>query len=136
MNEVKNILVFPAGTEISHEIFNALKYSKFVKLFGGTSVRDHSEYMYNNIIEGFPFVTDDNFIFYLNEVIDKYSIDCVYPAHDSVCYILSKNKNDVHAQVIITDFHTTKICRSKKKHIIISMGKHLFLRYMKIQMKF
>ena len=38
----KKILIFPAGTEIAFEIFNALKYSKFVELFGGTSANDHS----------------------------------------------------------------------------------------------
>ena len=111
----KNVLVFPAGSEISHEIFNSLKYSKFVKLFGGTSIDDHSGYMYKNLITGFPYVTDDNFINFLNNVIDKYNIDCVYPAHDSACYIISENKSKIHAQVIITDFNTTKICRSKKE---------------------
>ena len=112
---MKRILVFPAGSEISHEIFNALKYSKFVQLFGGTSINDHSEFMYKNLIEGFPRVTDDSFIDFLNEVIARYKIDCIYPAHDSVCYVLSENKEKIHAQVIITDFKTTKICRSKKE---------------------
>ena len=33
MSDVKNVLVFPAGTEIALEIHDALKFSKFVRLF-------------------------------------------------------------------------------------------------------
>ncbi len=111
----KNILIFPAGTEIAFEIFNSLKYSKFVRLFGGTSVPDHSEFTYERLIEGFPFVSEPGFLDYLNRVIDDNKIDCVYPAHDSVCLFLSEHADEIHAQVIITDQETTSICRSKEK---------------------
>ena len=80
----KKVLIFPAGTEIAFEIVNALKYSKFVELYGGTSADDHSEFVYKHLIKGFPYVNDNRFLDYLNNVIDKYEIDCIYPAHDSV----------------------------------------------------
>ncbi len=111
----KNILIFPAGTEIAFEIQNSLKYSKFVRLFGGTSASDHSEFTYENIIDGFPYVSDPGFLEYLNRVIDENKIDCVYPAHDSVCLFFSEHADEIHAQVIITDPETTSICRSKEK---------------------
>ena len=111
----KNILIFPAGTEIAFEIQNSLKYSKFVKLFGGTSASDHSEFTYENLIEGFPYVDAPEFLDYLNATIEKYEIDCVYPAHDSVCLFLSEHADEIKAQVIITDPVTTGICRSKEK---------------------
>ena len=111
----KNVLIFPAGTEIAFEIFNALKYSKFVKLFGGTSADDHSEFVFENLIKGFPYVDEKGFLDYLNKAIDEYKIDCVYPAHDSVSVFLSDNAQFIHAQVIIADKETTNICRSKKK---------------------
>ncbi|WP_026664794.1 ATP-grasp domain-containing protein [Butyrivibrio sp. FC2001] len=111
----KNILIFPAGTEIAFEIQNSLKYSKFVKIYGGTSASDHSEFTYAHLIDGFPFVDDDGFLSYLNQVIDENSIDCVYPAHDSVCMFFSAHSDEIHAQVIIADEKTTGICRSKKK---------------------
>lgn len=109
----KNLLIFPAGTEIAFEILNALKYSKFVKIYGGTSVADHSEFVYKNLITGFPFVTEPNFIDFLNDVIDREKIDCIYPAHDSVCMFLSEHLSKINAQVIISDYETVKICRSK-----------------------
>lgn len=110
----KKLLIFPAGTEIAFEIVNALKYSKFVELYGGTSADDHSEFVYKNLIKGFPYVNDDRFLDYLNNVIDIYEIDCIYPAHDSVSVYLSDKCDEIHAQVIIADKETTNICRSKK----------------------
>ena len=110
----KRVLIFPAGTEIAFEIVNALKYSKFVELFGGTSADDHSEFVYKNLIKGFPYINDGRFLDFLNDVIDKYEIDCIYPAHDSVSVFLSDKCDEIHAQVIIADKETTNICRSKK----------------------
>lgn len=110
----KKVLIFPAGTEIAFEIVNALKYSKFVELYGGTSADDHSEFVYKNLIKGFPYVDDNRFLDYLNNVIDKFEIDCIYPAHDSVSVFLSDKCDEIHAQVIIADKETTNICRSKK----------------------
>lgn len=115
MNIQKNVLIFPAGTEIAFEILNALKYSKFVNIYGGTSVDDHSEFVYKNLINGFPYIDEEGFLEYLNLVIDKYEIDCVYPAHDSASVFFSKNKEKIHAQVIVTEYETTRICRSKKE---------------------
>lgn len=110
---MKKVLIFPAGTEVAFEIYNALKYSKFVKLYGATSVADHSEFVFKNLISGLPFVDNPRFIECMNDVIDKEGIDCVYPAHDSACVILSKHALEIHAQVIISDYDTVRICRSK-----------------------
>lgn len=111
----KKILIFPAGTEIAFEILNALKYSKFVEIYGGTSAEDHSQLVYKNLITGFPFIDQPGFLDYLNNVIDKYSIDCVYPAHDSASVFMSEYADKIHSQVIITEKRTTDICRSKKE---------------------
>lgn len=110
----KNVLIFPAGTEIAFEIVNALKFSKFVKLYGGTSTNDHSEFIYKKLIKGFPYINEEGFMDYLNDVIQKYKIDCIYPAHDNACLFFSEHENEIKAQVIVTDKNTTKICRSKK----------------------
>ena len=89
MSDVKNVLVFPAGTDIALEIHDALKFSKFVRLFGATSVACHAEFVFENCVDGVPFVDDPALIDSLNEVIDKYKIDYVYPAHDSALLTLT-----------------------------------------------
>ncbi|MBQ7155196.1 MAG: ATP-grasp domain-containing protein [Synergistaceae bacterium] len=110
----KRVLIFPAGSEISFEIVNALKYSKFVELVGGTSAEDHSEFVFKELIHGFPYVNDEGFLGFLNEKISEHRIDCVYPAHDSVSVFLSEHADEISAMCIITDEFTTKTCRSKK----------------------
>ena len=110
----KRVLIFPAGSEISFEIVNALKYSKFVELIGGTSTSDHSEFVFKELIEGFPYIDHKDFLSFLNQKISEYRIDCIYPAHDSVSVFLSEHADEISAQVIITDEFTTKLCRSKK----------------------
>lgn len=107
-------MIFPAGTEIALEIRNALKYSKFVNLIGGTSMDDHSDYVYKTLIKGFPFIDEEGFLDYLNDVVREYQIDSIYPAHDSVGVFLSKHRDEIPTQIIITEDNTVSICRSKK----------------------
>lgn len=111
--ELKNVLVFPAGTEIAFEIHDALKYSKFVRLFGGTSVDCHADFVFKNCIHDLPFSDDPELIDRLNEVIDEYHIDYVYPAHDSALKRLSDDRKALHAEVIAAPEKTVEICRSK-----------------------
>ena len=115
MADVKNILVFPAGTEIAFEIHDALKNSKFVKLFGATSVPCHAEFVFQVCASGLPFVDDPALIPALNHVIDTYQIDYVYPAHDSALLRLSDERDALHARVIASPRETVEICRSKNK---------------------
>ena len=109
----RKILIFPAGTEIAFEILNSLKYSKFVEIYGGTSVDDHSEFVYDNLIKGFPYVNVPGFVDFLNEVIKQYGIEYIYPAHDDASFYLSKYSESINAVVVSSCHETVKICRSK-----------------------
>ena len=115
MADVKNILVFPAGTEIAFEIHDALKNSKFVNLFGATSVPCHAEFVFQTCVTGLPFVDDPTLISALNRVIDAYGIDYVYPAHDSALLRFSEERDALHAEVIASARETVEVCRSKNK---------------------
>ena len=114
-SEKKNILIFQAGTEKALYIFNALKYSKFVKIFGGTSLEDHSVFMYKRLIKGFPYYNEPGFIKYLNEVVEKYSIDFIYPANDAVQYFLMQHEEKIITPIVSAPAKTVNICRSKKR---------------------
>ncbi len=115
MAEVKKVLVFPAGTEISFEIHNALRSSKFVKLYGATSVPCHASFVYENCVEGLPYANEPGVIDALNEVIDRFGIDYVYPAHDSALLTLTRERERLHAAVVTSPLETVEICRSKNK---------------------
>ena len=112
--ESKNILIFPAGSEIAFEINNALKYCKFVNIFAGSSVHDHAEFIYQNCDCNFPFFTESNFIDYLNQYIDKNRIEYIYPALDMVQVFLTNHANEIHATIVTSPSTTVNTCRSKK----------------------
>ena len=115
MTEVKNVLVIPAGTEIALEINNALRYSKFVKLFGATSVPCHAEFVYENCAEGVPYPEAPDFAEKVNEIVDRFDIDYIYPAHDSVLLALTLLQDRLKAKVVTSAVETVEITRSKNK---------------------
>ncbi|OLP66689.1 hypothetical protein BACPU_00480 [Bacillus pumilus] len=112
---MKNVLVFPCGSEIGLEIHNSLKYSKEFEVIGASSVSDHGKYVYKNYIEGMPNIHDEDFIEKLNHIINENNIDFIFPAHDSVVLKLAQNRKQIQAIVITSDQVTCEISRSKKK---------------------
>lgn len=114
-DSMKNVLVFPCGSEIGLEIHNALKYSKDFKLYGGSSVDDHGRFVYENYIPDIPFIDDERLLPFLEEVIEKYGIDLIYPAHDDVVLKLSELEEDLDAHVVVSNSETCDVCRSKSR---------------------
>lgn len=113
----QNVLVFPCGSEIGLEIYKSLSYSTHFKLFGGSSVSNHGEFVYKNYIADIPMVEDPEFINVINGLIKKYNIDYIFPAHDSVVLKLAQEKasGNLNAQVVVvtSPLRTCEIARSK-----------------------
>lgn len=112
---MKNILVFPCGTEIGLEVNRALVDSKHFTLFGANSVNDHGKYVYKNYVAGLPFIDTSNFIEEINKIIELHNIDFIIPAHDSAVSKMVENQNIIDATVITSCAETCRICRSKRK---------------------
>lgn len=116
IDRVQNILVFPCGSEIGLEIYDSLKNDIHLKLFGSSSVNDHGKFTYENYISDIPNVSDiEKFIEKINEVIEQYKIDFIFPAHDSVVLELARNRSKLKCQVLTSNFEACYIARSKKK---------------------
>lgn len=111
----KKILIFPCGSEVGLEINRSLKYSRHFEIWGGSSIDDHGKYVFENYIDGIPFITDSSFIYYLKAIVNKYSIDAIYPAMDNVLTILKDNEDLLTCKVIGSLINTTRICQSKEK---------------------
>ncbi|MCI4138183.1 ATP-grasp domain-containing protein [Bacillus vallismortis] len=110
----KNVLVFPCGSEIGLEVHNALKYVKGLSLYGGSSLKDHGTFVYKNYIGDFPNIDAENFIEFLNDMISKFNIDFIIPAHDSVVLKLAQHQDRINAIVVTSSKQTCEIARSKK----------------------
>lgn len=114
---MKNVLVFPCGSEIGLELHRALAYSTHFTLVGGSSVEDHGRFVYQNYVDGLPFVDDPAFTDKINQLVDEHNIDFIFPAHDSVVLKLAqeKAKGSLHCDVITSPVETCEIARSKRK---------------------
>ncbi len=119
---MKNVLVFPCGSEIGLEINRALKYSKHFKVFGASSVNDHGKFEFDNYADGVPNVSDDNFIDHINYLVKQYNIDFIFPAHDSVVVKMIEEQHRLSATVITSDKETSQICRSKSRTYDVFKG--------------
>jgi hypothetical protein len=108
------ILVFPCGSEIGLEIYQSLKYSSHVELFGASSVDDHGRFVYKNYIENVPFVDDPFFIVKIKELVNKYNIEAIYPTMDKVIWKLKINEHNIGCKIISSSATTTEICLSKQ----------------------
>jgi len=114
---MKNVLIFPAGSEIGLELNRSLKHSMHFNLIGASSVDDHSKFAFKNYVSGVPFVNTDEFIPHINKLIKEHSIDYIFPAHDSVVVELSKafSENRLDCPVITSKYEVADLCRSKKR---------------------
>ncbi|MCH5197670.1 MAG: ATP-grasp domain-containing protein [Oscillospiraceae bacterium] len=113
--EQLNIMVFPCGSEIGLELHRALKDIRFITLFGASSVSDHGKSVYENYIGGIPYISDPAFLDAINSVIDKYKINFIFPALDSVISALSRIRDSLHAELLTSPDEAVQICRSKDK---------------------
>lgn len=111
--DAKRVLIFPAGTEIAFEIQNALKFSKFVELYGANSIPSHADFVFKKCESNLPFENEHDFISALNEVLDRWEIDYIYPARDSSLCLLTKEQDRIHATVVTSPLSTVELCRSK-----------------------
>ena len=110
-----NIMVFPCGSEIGLELHRALKDIRFISLYGASSADDHGRFVYKNYIGGIPYIDAPAFIDVLNDCLDRYHIDYIFPALDSVIAALSRQRDRLHAELLTSPDETVQLCRSKAK---------------------
>ncbi|KUP05259.1 hypothetical protein Q75_13495 [Bacillus coahuilensis p1.1.43] len=110
-----SILVFPCGSEVGLEVHKSLKDVRYITLFGANSVDDHGMFEYKNYIGNLPFINDKNFLESLKKIVDKYSIDAIYPAMDLAAYELKKNEDKLGCKVITSDLTVNEIALHKQK---------------------
>lgn len=113
--EKRSILVFPGGTEIGLEIFKSLKYIKNIKLYSASiDVLNPAPFYFKDHLI-IPSIYEENWITELNNIIEKFSIDYIFPAYDDIIVELAKNKEKIEAQIISSPLKTCLQTRSKSK---------------------
>lgn len=111
--KIKNVLVFPAGTEIGLEIFHALKNCKEVNVFGaGQDVSNHARFIYAQY-HVIPAIHEDGWLDALSTLCEKLGIDYIFPAYDDIVLELGLHRNRLQATVVSSPVRTCTITRSK-----------------------
>ena len=112
---MKNILVFPCGSEIGLEIYKSIKHNIHFNLIGASSTDDHGKFVYENYIGNLPFLTNQYFIKELKKIVVENNIDAIYPTMDSVISLLKENEDKLGCVILSSPIQTTKTCLSKQK---------------------
>ena len=113
MNDKIRVLIFPCGKENGLELYNALKFSFHLEVFGASSVRDHGIFAYENYIGDVPFINDKEFISHFNKIIQTHKIDVVLPTHDTVAVFFAEQADKINAKIVVPDKQVAQICRNK-----------------------
>lgn len=108
-----NVLVFPCGTEIANEIINSLVNHKYFKLLFASSEGTSYCNFRGKEISILPYVTDENFLNELNNIISNKQIDFIIPAHDDVAFALSQIETEIEAKIIGQSKNVNDIVRFK-----------------------
>ena len=111
----KNILIYPCGADNAIEIYDSIRYSVHVNVYGANAHESIADIYFENAIIHLPKVEDKNFINKLNEVIAEYDIYLIFPTHDDVVYFLSQNSEAINTTVIGADKKINELSRSKKR---------------------
>lgn len=110
-----NVLVFPAGTEIGHEIYESLKNCKEVNLVGaGIKEPNPGRIMFSKY-ETAPSIYEKGCLNVLKKIVRKHKIDRIYPAHDEVLYRIAGSAKQLGAKIVTSSKSACNICRSKRK---------------------
>lgn len=115
INPKHRVLIFPAGSEIGMEIFNSLKYSHHVEIFGASGKNDHASYVFDedHYVEGEFYVDHPRFMDNFNSMLNSLHIEFIYPTHDTVAHFLSANQSEIGAKVLTSCSETNRIARFK-----------------------
>ncbi len=112
---VRQVLVFPAGTEIGLEIHQALVHCKEVRLFGaGIAGTNHGQFAYERYLT-LPSIYENGWLDALIEVCHTWKIDYLFPAFDDVIVELAKVRDRIPAVVLAPSLRTCLVTRSKQQ---------------------
>lgn len=114
MQKIRNILIFPGGTEIALEIRSALCHCKEIRLFSaGSDTSNHAPFAFarHYLV---PDIFSPGCVESLNRIVIECDIDFIYPAYDDVLVFLAANSAELKAPVVTSPLATCLITRSKR----------------------
>ena len=111
----RNVLVFAGGPYPAILISDCLKYNMIFHPIAASSYSNHSKFVYEDCVEGLPFVFEDNFLDEFVKLIVEKNVEFVIPTDDTIALFLSKSQEKIPAIIVCSPYKTAELCRYKKK---------------------
>ena len=110
-----NILIFPSGSLVAQEIYDALKFEKDIVIYGTDyDTNNLSAFYFENYIPGCPNIDNKaEALCFLKNMVETHSIKYIYPAFDRVLEFLKENEEYIGASVLLPSLESIKVCNSK-----------------------
>ena len=119
----RNVLIFPAGTEIGLEIYQALQFCKEVRLFGaGQDGSNHAKFAYPEYYV-LPSIYEEGWLNSLTKLCKSLDINYIFPAYDDIIVALSRNADKLPAALISSPSYACEVTRSKSETYRVLAGK-------------
>ncbi|MDP2770605.1 MAG: ATP-grasp domain-containing protein [Giesbergeria sp.] len=113
--KARNVLVFPAGTEIGLEIHQALQQCKEVVLHGaGQPISNHAPFVYQRY-HSLPSINEPGWLEALVDLCRDLAIDYIFPAYDDVIVALALHRTEIPATVLTASDEVCELTRSKSQ---------------------
>jgi hypothetical protein len=113
-----NVLLYPVGSLVAKEIYDALKYDRFVNVFGididnknwaSFEMSKKRLFLYSPMMS-----RPDDAIEYLNNIVRTHDIKYVFPCGDRFQLFLSEHRDKIPCELVVQDHETCKICNDKR----------------------
>ena len=111
---IMNVLVFPCGSEIALEIARSISDDRHFHLIGASSVKDHGRFVFADLVDDVPWITDPDFIPFIQRIVKERHIDLIYPAMDLAITVLKQAERLLGCPVVTSPLETTDVCLSKR----------------------
>ena len=98
--------------------FIELSTNQFISNYWRIETYDHGRFVYENHIDGLPFITDNSSeeeIDKFNKILIEHKIDYIYPAMDGVLFKFAEFRELLGQILIAPSTETATITRSKRK---------------------
>jgi len=110
-----NVLLFPSGSMVAKEIYDALKYDRRLSLYGTDfDYNNFSAYYFENYISGCPMIEkEEETLEFMSRLVREYHIKYIFPAFDKVIPFLKRHESRIGAVIMAPDLEVINVCNSK-----------------------
>lgn len=111
-----NILLFPSGSGVAKELWDALKFEKNINIIGAEHDANTFSSFQFQVVTGAPFIRDEQeTLIFLKQLIHTRDIDGIFPTMDHVGLFLKRHEPELGVKIFTSPLETCEVCISKKK---------------------